>query len=31
MLEFISILPQQPKPSFNGSYSEWKNLLADEA
>src|SRR6266700_2756942 len=30
MLEFISILPQQPKPSFTGSYSEWKNLLADE-
>jgi len=31
MLEFISILPQQPKPSFTGSYSEWKNLLAHEA
>ena len=26
MLEFISILPDTPNPSFNGSYSEWKKL-----
>jgi lactoylglutathione lyase len=26
MLEFITILPDSPKPSFNGSYSEWKKL-----
>ena len=26
MLEFISILPEHPNPSFNGSYSEWKKL-----
>jgi lactoylglutathione lyase len=30
MLEFISILSEQPKPGFIGRYSEWKNLLADE-
>ena len=26
MLEFITILPGWPNPSFNGSYSEWKKL-----
>src|SRR5437016_13675839 len=26
MLEFISILPDPPDPSFNGVYSEWKKL-----
>jgi Glyoxalase/Bleomycin resistance protein/Dioxygenase superfamily. len=26
MLEFISILPDPPDPSFNGAYSEWKKL-----
>lgn len=26
MLEFITILPDPPKPSFNGPYSEWKKL-----
>jgi lactoylglutathione lyase len=26
MLEFISILPDPPNPSFNGPYSEWKKL-----
>ncbi len=26
MLEFITILPEPPNPSFNGPYSEWKNL-----
>ena len=26
MLEFISILPDLPNSSFNGSYSEWKGL-----
>jgi len=25
-LEFISILPDPPDPSFNGVYSEWKKL-----
>ena len=30
MLEFISILSEQPKPKFIGRYSEWKNLPADE-
>ncbi len=24
LLEFISILPQEPKPGFIGSYSEWR-------
>src|SRR5439155_26829574 len=24
MLELISTLPENPNPSFNGSYSEWK-------
>jgi lactoylglutathione lyase len=28
MLEFISILPDPPNPSFNGLYSEWKRLTA---
>ncbi len=27
MLEFITILPDPPNPSFNGSYSEWKKLI----
>ncbi len=27
MLEFISILPDPPNPSFNGSYKEWKSSL----
>jgi len=27
MLEFISILPDSPNPSFNGKYSEWKKLI----
>ncbi len=26
MLEFITILPGRPNPSFNGPYSEWKKL-----
>ena len=26
MLELISILPDSPRPEFNGRYSEWKNL-----
>jgi lactoylglutathione lyase len=26
MLEFTSILPDTPNPSFNGPYSEWKKL-----
>lgn len=26
MLEFITILPEPPNPSFTGSYSEWKKL-----
>jgi lactoylglutathione lyase len=26
MLEFITILPDPPNPSFIGRYSEWKNL-----
>jgi lactoylglutathione lyase len=26
MLEFISILPDLPDPSFIGTYSDWKNL-----
>ena len=29
MLEFISILPDTPNPSFNGPYSEWKKLATD--
>ena len=28
MLEFISILPDPPKPTFIGLYSEWKKLVA---
>ena len=28
MLEFISILPDPPKPTFNGLYSEWRKLTA---
>ncbi|SRR6266705_1362175 len=28
MLEYISILPDPPNPSFNGPYSEWKRLTA---
>jgi len=31
MLEFISILPDPPNPKFNGSYSEWKKLLANQS
>ena len=27
MLEFISILPDPPKPEFNGRYSEWTKLI----
>ncbi len=30
MLEFISILPEHPNPSFNGSYSEWKKLTTSQ-
>ena len=30
MLEFISILPDPPNPSFNGLYSEWKKLATRE-
>jgi len=26
MLELISILPDSPRPEFNGPYSEWKTL-----
>ena len=26
MLEFISILPDLPNPSFNGPYSQWRKL-----
>jgi len=26
MLEFITVLPEQPKPEFIGPYSQWKNL-----
>jgi len=29
MLEFISILPDTPNPSFNGPYSEWKKLTTN--
>jgi lactoylglutathione lyase len=28
LLEFIAILPEQPRPDFIGSYSEWKSLSA---
>lgn len=28
-LEFITILPNLPNPSFNGPYSEWKTLTTD--
>jgi lactoylglutathione lyase len=28
MLEFISILPEPPRPDFNGPYSEWKKLIS---
>ncbi len=30
MLEFITILPDPPDPSFNGRYSEWKRLSTRE-
>ncbi len=29
MLEFISILPDAPDPTFVGLYSEWKKLTAE--
>jgi lactoylglutathione lyase len=29
MLEFISILPEKPRPDFTGTYSQWKDLFAD--
>jgi len=29
MLEFISILPDTPNPSFNGPYSKWKKLTTN--
>jgi CDGSH iron-sulfur domain-containing protein 3 len=29
-LEFISILPEHPNPSFNGPYSEWKKLTTSQ-
>jgi Glyoxalase/Bleomycin resistance protein/Dioxygenase superfamily. len=28
-LEFISILPEKPRPDFTGTYSQWKDLFAD--
>jgi lactoylglutathione lyase len=28
MLEFVSILPDPPNPTFIGRYSEWKKLIA---
>jgi lactoylglutathione lyase len=31
MLEFITILPDPPNASFNGTYSEWKNLTTHES
>jgi len=30
MIEFITILPDPPKPSFNGPYSEWKKLTTSQ-
>ena len=30
VLEFISILPDPPLPSFNGTYSAWETLTAPE-
>ncbi len=31
MLEFITVLPDPPNPSFIGAYSEWKKLTPPEA
>src|SRR5215813_11269673 len=31
MLEFISILPEEPHPDFLGTYSQWKDLLANRS
>jgi lactoylglutathione lyase len=31
VLEFISILPDPPHPSFNGAYSAWENLKRSKA
>ena len=28
LLEFISILPDEPRPGFIGSYSEWRKVLS---
>ena len=30
MLEFITILPEPPNPSFNGLYSEWQELITNQ-
>jgi lactoylglutathione lyase len=31
LLEFISILPEQPQPNFIGTYSEWKARASQQA
>ena len=31
VLEFITILPDPPNPKFNGSYSEWKKVIANQS
>ena len=31
MLEFISILPEEPHPDFIGTYSQWKDLFANRS